>query len=241
MNNKTKGAVAGVAGLALLAGGTTFALWEDSETEQAGDITSGNLDLDTVGKWEYWDVSPDHADSTELAPVTGKPGFAIDDLETWRIVPGDEIQVTQGYALALDGDNLHASLVIGAGHDGKGDLVDDIHGVTLTYDVLDANAEAAPYDESTFLARDRPFGTPTELRLQAVGTREESGAADPDVVFVDRRSLSDNDGDADIQVVVKATFDYDTPDRERTEVVAALGEIGATLAQVRDGVESEGQ
>ena len=49
MNNKTKGLVAGLAGAAVLAGGSTFALWSDSDSVDGGAITAGNLDVAAIG------------------------------------------------------------------------------------------------------------------------------------------------------------------------------------------------
>ena len=45
----TKGAIIGAAGLALLVGGGTFALWFDNEDIPGGTVNSGELDLELTG------------------------------------------------------------------------------------------------------------------------------------------------------------------------------------------------
>lgn len=49
MNKTTKGALAaGAAGILLLGGAGSYALWSDAETVQGGTITAGNLDISPV-------------------------------------------------------------------------------------------------------------------------------------------------------------------------------------------------
>ena len=108
MNNKTKGAIAGIAGIALLAGGTTFALWNDGVNVDGGIITAGNLDVATVGTTQWVDTSANRTDA----------GHTI-DLNDFKIVPGDTIQGTFGIAAALQGDNLVANLGLSLGRQGR--------------------------------------------------------------------------------------------------------------------------
>ena len=122
MRNKTKGVIAGVAGLALLSGGVTYSLWSDSATVPGGTITNGNLDVAAIGALAWVDVSPDRADA----------GHAITDLATWRMVPGDIIEGTQGIGVALEGDNLVATLEVSSATDPATFPT----GISVTYDVL---------------------------------------------------------------------------------------------------------
>src|SRR5690606_13513118 len=98
MNNKTKGVIAGIAGLALLGGGTTFALWSDSDTISGATITNGQLSVTATGSMSWQDVS----DAT--APVD------ITSIGDFRMVPGDTLKGSQGLDIALEGDNLTATL-----------------------------------------------------------------------------------------------------------------------------------
>ena len=103
MNNKTKGAIAGIAGIALLAGGTTFALWNDSANLNGGTITAGNLDVAPLPRRQApasgWTFRRPH----------GQQATTI-DLDSFKIVPGDTIEGTFGIDAALQGENLVANL-----------------------------------------------------------------------------------------------------------------------------------
>src|SRR5690606_180399 len=119
MNNKTKGVIAGIAGLALLGGGTTFALWSDSATVAGGTITNGNLEVAAIGALAWVDASSPRVDEDHTI-----------DPATWRMVRGDVVEGTQGLGVALQGDNLVAELTVDAP---EAVLAT---GVTVTYDVL---------------------------------------------------------------------------------------------------------
>src|SRR5690606_2413486 len=145
MNNKTKGVIAGIAGLALLGGGTTFALWSDSATLTGATITNGNLDVTATGTMAWADVSSD----TVGAPVS------IPSIGDWRMVPGDALEGSQSLTVEVEGDNLVANL-----------LVDTVSatlpaGVTATYDVLRG---------ATVVADDIALGTDTPITDVESGT-----------------------------------------------------------------------
>ncbi len=145
MNNKTKGVIAGIAGLALLGGGTTFALWSDSATLTGATITNGNLDVTATGTMAWADVSSD----TVGAPVS------IPIIADWQMVPGDALEGSQSLTVEVEGDNLVANL-----------LVDTVSatlpaGVTATYDVLRG---------ATVVANDIALGTDTPITDVESGT-----------------------------------------------------------------------
>lgn len=101
MNKVAKaGIAAGIAGLLLLGGGTTWALWQDNKTVDAGQVNTGQLKLalGTAGSWK--DVSSD---------VTGAPAI---DLTTFKLVPGDTVKFVQNLTITADGKNLKGSLTI---------------------------------------------------------------------------------------------------------------------------------
>ncbi|MHA3685068.1 alternate-type signal peptide domain-containing protein [Leucobacter sp. HY1908] len=125
MKKQAQGIIAGAAGAALLLGGTTFALWSDSEDVAGATITAGNLDV-TLEKSEWFDVSADRTDS----------GHVIADLATHRVVPGDTIEGRYTVTPELEGENLVANLALAYDDAHTGDL---LTGLELSYSVRDAD------------------------------------------------------------------------------------------------------
>ncbi|WP_394941399.1 alternate-type signal peptide domain-containing protein [Psychromicrobium sp. YIM B11713] len=101
MNKVAKaGVAAGIAGLLLLGGAGTYALWQDSKTVDAGTVQTGQLKL-TLGAAGTWkDISSD---------VTGAPAI---DPAAFKLVPGDTIRFSQGLTILADGKNLKGQLTI---------------------------------------------------------------------------------------------------------------------------------
>lgn len=135
MQKKTTGLIAGVAGAALLMGGTTFALWSDSADAPGGQITAGNLDVALVGDPAWQDVSADRTDNPH--PI---------DLSTFRIVPGDTIEGSYAVDLALEGDNMVANLAL-VGGGVSGDLAAGL--IDVSYTVEDATGAVVATGDST--------------------------------------------------------------------------------------------
>lgn len=208
MRNRTKGAVAGVAGVALLLGGTTFALWSAQDSVAGGVITNGTLAVD-AGEITWVDVSPDRTDSPH--PIT--------DTGTWRMVPGDVVEGTSAIEVTLVGDNLVAEL--GVGTTGPGSLPE---GISVTYAVEDATG--------TVLATGA-LGEDAALRFAA--NRQGQDAGDPEnpapTVVVDE------DGTADLTAVVTVTFDAAVTGTTSAEAQTVLGDLDVTLQQVRTGTD----
>ncbi|HLS13021.1 MAG TPA: alternate-type signal peptide domain-containing protein [Beutenbergiaceae bacterium] len=113
MNKKTKGMLAGAAGAAILIGGSTFALWSDSETVAGGEITAGNLDVALVGDPQWKDVSEDREDYKHSI-----------DLADFRIIPGDTIQGTFAFDAALEGENMVADLSVAGSSEATNDFLE---------------------------------------------------------------------------------------------------------------------
>ena len=98
MHKPLKGAIAlGAAGLLLLGGAGTYALWSDSVDLEGGTINSGQLEFvdTTAGAW---------ADASTGTPVP------IADITTFLIVPGDVLTYSLSTTLRAQGDNLEATL-----------------------------------------------------------------------------------------------------------------------------------
>lgn len=95
MNKMTKGALAIGLGVALLlGGGGTLAVWNASVDTPAGSIVSGDLQLTAgLGTW------------------TNDAGTVI-QLDSYKVVPGDELHFTQPVTVVLDGDLMSASLTL---------------------------------------------------------------------------------------------------------------------------------
>lgn len=95
----TQVAVASVLGLALLAGGSTYALWSATDTaDTAATITTGDLQV-TAGSVQNWFDVSDEANPVEIT-----------DLANFRIVPGDVLELTQDLNVIVHGDNIAAEL-----------------------------------------------------------------------------------------------------------------------------------
>lgn len=101
MNKVVKGAMATAAGVALLLGGAgTFALWTDSESVAAGTIQSGTLSLTSSSTPQWRNIASDVPDAERN----------IRDISTYRIAPGDKLELTQTLLVDATGDNLRARL-----------------------------------------------------------------------------------------------------------------------------------
>jgi len=101
MNKLTSGAIVGTLGIALLLGGAgTFATWNQSTTANAGTVASGTLTIANSGTPTWKNVSAD--------AVAG--GTAIANIASYKIVPGDTLEMTQTFTVAASGDNLKATL-----------------------------------------------------------------------------------------------------------------------------------
>ena len=97
MNKAMKGAIAaGAAGILLLGGAGTFAVWRDSATVDAGTVSTGQLSLSAAdGTWTETD--------TPLVQI---------DPETFQIVPGDSLTYTTAVTVKAEGENLQAELTV---------------------------------------------------------------------------------------------------------------------------------
>ncbi|QCB92924.1 alternate-type signal peptide domain-containing protein [Cellulomonas shaoxiangyii] len=212
MQNKTKGILAGVAGVALLTSGATFALWTDSGTAAGGTITNGRLDVNAAAVATWADVSADRTDR----------GHAITDLATWRMVPGDTIEGTQALDVALEGDNLVASLVV----DSTAATLPT--GVTVTYQVL------AGATGTTVLAETRELGTDSTVRLAAPRAGQAAGAPTNTGTTLVGATL---DGVADLRVVYRVAFDATTAGQVSATAQSVIQGLTATLTQTRQGAD----
>jgi alternate signal-mediated exported protein len=99
MNKATKGAIAaGAAGILLLGGAGTFAVWSDTGSIDPASISTGVLRLG-LGTGTWYDATP------------GTTG-TIGNITNFDIVPGDTITYTVPVTITAEGDNLHGKFTI---------------------------------------------------------------------------------------------------------------------------------
>ena len=165
MQKKTTGVVAGIAGAALLMGGTTFALWSDSDTVDGAQISSGNLDVAVIGdpgsQWSWEDISADRTDNSHEI-----------DLADFRIIPGDTIQGTVALDVALEGENMVAALGAELGA-ADGDLTN----LDIDIAVTDSAGEPVTLNsEGDMVLASMDNGNPHPQTLTTVGSTLDSSA-----------------------------------------------------------------
>lgn len=101
MNKATKGAIAvAAAGVLLLGGAGSYALWSDSQTAPGGTVTAGELKLVpvNVGSW------------TEISTTGSVAPGPIANISTFKMVPGDILEYNATYTIAASGNNLKATI-----------------------------------------------------------------------------------------------------------------------------------
>lgn len=223
---------------ALLMGGSTFALWSASDTFTGGTITAGDLNIENTVDTSFWDVSSDRVDAVETVPGTDgtQLGHLIEDVATWRIVPGDKLAATFQPTLTLDGDNLVARV----GIDGLQNLENNAENISYSYEVYYGDAMLVQETELP-TAADAPL-----FYLSAPATGQDAGAEDATNGILGRDATAVAGADAQtavfgmpattaaLNVVIYATFDAATTDRVDTTVADALGDLTVSLSQVRD-------
>lgn len=205
MQKKTTGVVAGIAGAALLMGGTTFALWSDSADVDGAQISSGNLDVE-VSEWAWKDVSDDRKDKDHEI-----------DLNEFKIIPGDTVAGTFGIDLSLEGDNMAARIQL---TDEAGDPItsaDDLVSGDLAAGLVDVAFEVALGGTTVPL----DFDDVTEGITLYSHDNTNPGA-------FQLRDVTES-----VTVTVTATFDENTEDQVLTEAQATLAASSFQLAQVR--------
>lgn len=205
MQKKTKGLVAGAAGVALMLSGTTLALWSDSEEVNGAELTAGNLDISaTDAKWK--DVSDDRSDNSHDI-----------DLSKFKIIPGDTIQGTFDVTLDLEGENMAAKVRY---LDGQGDEISDVSDLVSGDLVagLDADIELELGGASVPVSFD-------DLTDGLVVYSHDNGNADP--------AYQLPSGNTTVSASVTVTFDENTSDQVLTEAQATLADSQLSLEQVR--------
>lgn len=121
MRKSTKGALAGVAAVALLLGGFgTRANWTATGVMDGTGIRSGSMSLTAGGCGEGWLLTTAERTLATFAPATDK------------LVPGDVLEELCTFTVKLDGEGLAADLRLTAPTLGTGDLLSELH-ATASY------------------------------------------------------------------------------------------------------------
>ncbi|GLJ79999.1 alternate-type signal peptide domain-containing protein [Microbacterium imperiale] len=235
---------------ALLLGGSTFALWSASDTFSGGTITAGDLNIAQLQDTSFWDVSNDRLDGTETVGSTdgSQPGHQIDDINTWRIAPGDKVAASFETTVTLEGDNLVARV----GLDGLDQIDSGISGMFYSYEVYYGD-ELLVSETALPTGADAPLlylAAPTEGQAsgQDDATNGTLGEATPvDGVAAQTAVFGMPGTTADLNVVVYASFFEDpngkfqySPDAitvtDRTDVTLSdtIADLTLNLTQVRD-------
>lgn len=248
---RRKGLIWAAAGAtALLAGGSTFALWSANDTFTGGTVTAGDLNIEQLADTSFWDVSNDRVDATETVGATdgSQLGHKIDDVKTWRITPGDKLAASFEATVTLDGDNLVGRV----GIDGLDKLDSKITGMNYSYEV---------YYGDELLVKETALPTEADaplMYLSAPVAGQASGADDAkNGVLGATAAVSGAEAQkavfgmpattADLNVVIYASFyedkdgDFryqatDTTVADRTDVTLAdtLADLTVSVSQVRD-------
>lgn len=93
-------------GLALLLGGSTFALWSATDTSSTGStITTGDLKVTAASVQKWFDI-------TDTAAPT-----QITDLSAYRLSPGRTLQLKQDLNAVVIGDNISGVLTVNVPND----------------------------------------------------------------------------------------------------------------------------
>ena len=251
--------IAAVAGAALLVGGSTYALWQQSANMVGGTIQAGDLSI-KAGTSTFWDVSEDRSDQTLDAITTpanengvdgtavtldGLTAHAIPSLEDWTMVPGDTVALAFPYKITLDGDNMVAQLglsvndamrqALSKGYDvevdgEEGETVETVPYLTMRYELIKpADANGA---QTLLTSDDITAASPETLPLsyfQAPNQLDGSPEPGSNITMIE-------DGSAVYVLVLYVTFDYDTPNTDQTATDLASQNLTNTLLDLTDNL-----
>lgn len=233
-SRRIKGALAAVAGVSLLLGGT-FALWSDSETTSGQRIINGDLDVQAADtRLQYWDVSSDRPDADASAPITGTPGHVIEDAENWSLVPGDTVQATYLYQVAVEGDNLVADLTAGtaAPLPAQGSVILTGQAYLWNAETAEWVASGEPVDMNSPIAEGGTAVARVQAPNQSNGRLDLDAHGDP-LPVLDRGALDPSTG-SNVALVIWATLPADVTDREGANAVTLLSDVTLAATQVRN-------
>lgn len=186
----------------LFAGGGTLALWNDSVETESYELTAGTLEIA-------------QNQALTATDVNGQGGEL--DLKDLQIAPGQEIQFTKGYDIALDGENLVAKV--------------DTTALQAAYQSALEGGEGYDGVTITNVTVTTPQGTPATFGDEYYFQSEQNNVVHPNAGTPTQvaRTL---DGQTDLQISYTVEFDRDTPDAVgQGDVVATLDSVDLVLEQ----------
>lgn len=210
MNNKLKAGAAGIAAAAILAGGSTFALWDKTAGVEGGTITNGTLDVSAVAVGQF-DTSTDRSDAAAI-PGTELTGHVI-DLDTWRGAPGDKVAFVYDVDGALQGDNLTANLAVATA---DGTPLASGNGWSFQYRLYDTAGDEVVAGVDSFNAI-RFSSADNTRNVRSIATMPTTLAATG----------------GEYKLVVEGTFDPETADTDEVTDVTDLAALTVSLEQSR--------
>ena len=194
---------------AVLLGGSTFAYWSANSLFTGGTITAGDLNLVQTADTTFFDVSADRNDAIEVLPGTDgtQKGHLIDDIDTWRMVPGDKVAAALESTVTLKGDNLVAKLSVA----GLGNITNTNSSLTWSYEV---------YKNDVILVAETALPTDGALMYLAATTDgQDDGLEDADGTIV-KAMAADSET---FTIVIYATFDDEAGKTGKANVDAETG------------------
>jgi len=152
---RAKGLIAGLAGIALLLGGSTFAYWSQSESVGIGQLENGNLELSGV--------------STEIFDTTGtRTKITADNFTKWVFVPGDTFEIDLSATVNLSGDHMKADLTLATPNLSADDA---LKGWAFSYKIIHGSTETSGTLDKTTLT-----GSPIDVAKGLTPTTVATGA-----------------------------------------------------------------
>lgn len=170
----TQVAVASALGLALLAGGSTYALWSATATaDTEATIATGDLALTASAVQGWSDVT------NEDTPV------AIDDINEYRLAPGSSVQLKQDITAVVVGDNIKGDFKVTLPKSGSNAAI--LAQSVVTVDVLDSTG--------TPVANQAVSGDASSVvnTIAELPKTESAGDVYTVVITVELPSTADND------------------------------------------------
>jgi alternate signal-mediated exported protein len=214
-SRRVKGIIAGAAGVALLLGGSTFALWTAADTiNGSGNIKTGTMSVAKDGDVAVYDVSADRTNVVPIA-VLGKKGQDVTQGAkdgTLEIVPGDELAAVYPFTFNMVGDNLVGKLSLMSNN-----VPEAITGVTFGYTV---KVDGVPMASSA-----DGWVPNAETSLGFYGNVDDEDAGVKDVTAVPENG-------SEITVIVTVKFDSGVT-AVAAQAIQALQNLTVQLDQVR--------
>ncbi|MCZ9635233.1 SipW-dependent-type signal peptide-containing protein [Rhodococcus sp. BH5] len=204
-------------GVLLILGGTTFALWNDEDTSEGGNIVSGELSVRSVGETSWYDVSPDRSDIATIEEID-RSGHLIPDPTQFHIIPGDTIAILHEYSVRVSGDNLIGRLDVAIPNFAQNEQ----NGISVSYRMF-AGDGWLQTDSIDLID-----GNQTIAYVQG-SSGTSGGVPDANVPII---SLPEQE-QSNFRLVIFAYFNSETTGTTAQNAVTDIGDVTLSITQVR--------